>query len=46
MISSPIRSGRRVGFTAAGHGAIDNLLREMLTVFEEDGATHALRGMP
>ena len=49
IVHSLICAGRRVGITAMSHHAIDNLLEEILRVFEEKGdlsKLHAVRRVP
>ena len=45
IVHSLVRAGRRVGITAMSHLAIDNLLEEILAVFEEKGHSTELRAV-
>jgi len=45
LILALIRDGKRVGITAMSHHAIDNLLRETVTLFEKEGELDRLRAM-
>ena len=45
IVHSLIGAGRRVGITAMSHHAIDNLLEEILEVFEEKGDLSKLRAV-
>jgi uncharacterized protein len=45
IVHSLVTAGRRVGITAMSHHAIDNLLEEILAVFEEKGHSAELRAV-
>ena len=45
IVHSLIRAGRRVGITAMSHHAIDNLLEEILQVFEDKGDLSTLKAV-
>jgi predicted RecB family nuclease len=45
IVHSLITAGRRVGITAMSHHAIDNLLEEILAVFEDKGDSTELRAV-
>ena len=45
LVHSLIGAGRRVGITAMSHHAIDNLLEEILEVFEEKGDLSKLKAV-
>jgi uncharacterized protein len=45
IIHKLITAGKRVGITAMSHAAIDNLLRETLEVFRENGTLDTLRAV-
>ncbi len=45
IVHSLIRAGRRVGITAMSHHAIDNLLEEILQVFDDKGDLSMLKAV-
>ena len=45
LIHALVKAGRRVGVTAMSHAAIDNLLAQTLTAFEDEGDIDLLHGV-
>lgn len=45
IVHALVQAGQRVGITAMSHHAIDNLLSEIVEVFEEQGDADALRAV-
>jgi uncharacterized protein len=45
LVRALVKAGKRVGITAMSHHAIDNLLEEVVRVFEEEGDADELRAV-